>query len=112
MLAAQRKCLASKCLQDVSSFEAVDKCVRNCETGQRELLTMQKKHAEVTRLTYSKNVQKCEQIHGAPSAEAYESGQLDAVGLAHCLLHNTDKVDRRFFGYYGSQRQSLAAKYV
>ena len=36
----------------------------------------------------------------------------DALGLVHCLSHNTDKIDRRFFGYYHSQRQNLALKYT
>lgn len=35
-------------------------CVENCETGQREVLKMQQKNAEVARLTYTKNILKCE----------------------------------------------------
>ena len=87
-------------------------CVENCETGQREVLKMQQKNAEVARLTYTKNILKCEQIHGAPSLESYEAGELEPVQLAHCIMHNTDKVDRRFFGYYSSKRQALVEKYA
>jgi hypothetical protein len=63
---------------------------------------MQTKHAEVSRLTYAKNIQRCEQIYGHATVDSYESGELNAVGLQHCIMHNTDKIDRRFFGYYGS----------
>jgi hypothetical protein len=41
----------------------------NCETGAREVLKMQSKHAEVGRLTYTKNIQRCLTIHGTPNTE-------------------------------------------
>lgn len=63
---------------------------------------MQKKHAEVTRLTYARSIAKCQQNHGTATFDSYESGELQPLKLMHCLMHNTDKVDRRFFGYYGS----------
>lgn len=37
--------------------------------------------------------------------------KVNVTGLAHCISHNTDKVDRRFFGYYSTQRNNLLAKY-
>ena len=81
-------------------------CTKNCETGVRELLTMQMKHAEVGRLTYARNIAKCEKIHGNVlqfdqfDKETSDHQDVDTTGLAHCITHNTDKVDRRFFGYY------------
>jgi len=68
---------------------------------------MQRKHSEISKLTYTKNIQRCLQIHGEPEDE-----ECNPVGLEHCILHNTDKVDRRFFGIYGSQRQNLDNKYA
>lgn len=67
---------------------------------------MQHKHVEVARLTYSKHIQRCLSIHGGPDSDDY-----NATALAHCISHNTDKVDRRFFGYYNNQRIKLAQKY-
>ena len=71
---------------------------------------MQQKHAEVSRLTYAKNISRCLKIHGNVSTvdddegaeldDADSSDTLNATGLARCISHNTDKVDRRFFGYY------------
>jgi hypothetical protein len=63
---------------------------------------MQQKHAEVARLTYSKNIQRCLSIHGGPSADEEIESDYNATALAHCISHNTDKVDRRFFGYYNN----------
>ena len=40
-----------------------------------------------------------------------DTRQVNVTGLAHCISHNTDKVDRRFFGYYSTQRNNLQAKY-
>lgn len=34
--------------------------------------------------------------------------EYNATALAHCISHNTDKVDRRFFGYYNNQKIKLA----
>ncbi len=65
---------------------------------------MQQKHLEVGRLTYSKNIQRCLQIHGQPE-------DCNDTALAHCISHNTDKVDRRFFGYYNNQKLKLVGKY-
>ena len=72
---------------------------------------MQAKHVEVARLTYSKNIQRCLSIHGCPSSSQQEEDEdlgYNPTALAHCLSHNTDKVDRRFFGYYNNQRIKLA----
>jgi len=79
--------------------------VRNCEVGTQELIKLQQKHVEVARLTYSKNIQRCLSIHGGPStqqAEPDEELEYNPTALAHCISHNTDKVDRRFFGYYNN----------
>ena len=73
-------------------------CVRNCEVGSSEVLKLQHQHAEVARLTYAKNVQRCQAIHG----KVTEDEEFNPTALAHCLSHNTDKVDRRFFGYYNN----------
>jgi hypothetical protein len=82
---------------------ALRNCVSNCETGTQEVLKMQHKHAEVARLTYAKNIQRCLSIHGQPpTSEDSESDEYNATALAHCISHNTDKVDRRFFGYYNN----------
>jgi hypothetical protein len=72
---------------------------------------MQAKHVEVARLTYSKNIQRCLSIHGGPSSSPQEEDEelgYNPTALAHCISHNTDKVDRRFFGYYNNQRIKLA----
>ena len=100
-------------------------CVRNCEAGLSEILAMQTKHAEVARLTYAKNIARCESIHGTVRKDSYMMQQQDGAaetdlgeeevnvtGLAHCISHNTDKVDRRFFGYYTTQRNNLVQKYT
>lgn len=83
-----------------------------------EILTMQKKHAEVARLTYAKNISRCEMIHGRVRRDGFIFDELEddedvnITALAHCISHNTDKVDRRFFGYYSTQRNNLVAKYA
>ena len=96
-------------------------CLRNCEAGTGEILAMQTKHAEVARLTYAKNIARCESIHGTVRKDAYfQDGsemtdlgeEVNVTGLAHCISHNTDKVDRRFFGYYTTQRNNLVQKYA
>ena len=67
---------------------------------------MMQKHSEVSRLTLARNIARCEKIHGrVPSYEllndlSLEDGEVNAAELAHCITHNTDKIDRRFFGYY------------
>ena len=64
---------------------------------------MMKKHVEVGRLTYSKNIQRCLMIHGKPSADPEDAvDDYNPTALSHCISHNTDKVDRRFFGYYNN----------
>ncbi|CDW80820.1 UNKNOWN [Stylonychia lemnae] len=76
---------------------------------------MQQKQVEVARLTYAKNIQRCLSIHGSiGSGEGMSNDEqpeafkdYDPVGLAHCITHNTDKVDRRFFGYYNNQKLRL-----
>lgn len=85
---------------------------------------MQSKHAEVARLTYLKNIARCEAIHGSVRSDSNLfdgedvsgdanalDGEVNVTGLAHCISHNTDKVDRRFFGYYSTQRTKLVDKY-
>ena len=70
-------------------------------------------------MTYSKNIQRCLSIHGGPSQsltsadeqESNEDIEYNATALAHCISHNTDKVDRRFFGYYNNQKIKLLNKY-
>jgi hypothetical protein len=34
-------------------------CSKECQVGTNEILSMHKKHFEVTRLTYSKNITRC-----------------------------------------------------
>ena len=111
LMQSQKACVAQTCMH-LTSLDSFQKCLYNCEAGQREVLRMQQKHAEVARLTYAKNIARCEQIHGTPSEEAYGAGELEAVAFAHCLMHNTDKVDRRFFGYYSSKREGLVGKFA
>lgn len=119
LLDNEKNCLKDKCLSDpIDDYDEFRKCVVNCETGQREVLTMQEKHAEVARLTYAKNISRCTNIHGNVPTESEQEGfdeeaddSLNAVGLVRCISHNTDKVDRRFFGYYSTQRTNLVNKY-
>ena len=35
------------------------RCVKDCSTGMREVLKMQKQHSEITRLTFGKNIARC-----------------------------------------------------
>ena len=56
------KCLSAS--RQIDSLDEMTKCVENCEAGMKEILTMQQKHAEVSRLTYAKNISRCLQIHG------------------------------------------------
>ena len=99
-------------------------CVANCEAGLGEIQAMQVKHAEVARLTYSKNIARCESIHGRvrdsedsalfddlDRTDSSDSNGINTTGLAHCISHNTDKIDRRFFGLYSQQRSNLVNKY-
>ena len=111
----QAKCLGpDKRLDEFNDFQA---CVKNCEAGMGEILAMQKKHAEVSRLTYAKNISRCEAIHGRVRSDLFvdaldDEVSVNATGLVHCISHNTDKVDRRFFGYYATQRNNLVNKYT
>eukprot|EP00347_Sterkiella_histriomuscorum_P003353 403364618 len=136
ILQSEKNCLEKKCLAQytkddinesqnpLSLMDSLHKCVQNCETGTQEILKMQATHAEVARLTYAKNIQRCLSIHGnIGNTEDLNIGEdssedqpqafkdYDPVGLAHCISHNTDKVDRRFFGYYNNQRLRLINKY-
>ena len=90
-------------MQSAEYIKGLRNCSKNCETGIEEVLKMQQKHVEVARLTYSKNIQRCLSIHGSPDSDEY-----NPTALAHCISHNTDKVDRRFFGYYNNQKIKLA----
>ena len=68
----------------------------------------------MTRLTYSKNIQRCLSIHaGTQTAESLSdsSRSVQWQELVQCIEHNTDKVDRRFFGYYNNQKMKLVNKY-
>jgi hypothetical protein len=58
----------------------------------------------VARLTYAKNIQRCIAIHGGPQEEEEANSEVEynPTALSHCISHNTDKVDRRFFGYYNN----------
>ena len=70
LLESEKNCLQNKCLTDpIEDYDEFRKCVVNCETGQREVLTMQEKHAEVARLTYAKNISRCTNIHGSVPSE-------------------------------------------
>ena len=117
VLQSEKNCLKARCLADqTENLEEFRKCITNCETGQREVLTMQYKHAEVARLTYAKNIQRCLSVHGNLPEDGEErlteeDSDLNETGLARCISHNTDKVDRRFFGYYSTQRGNLINKY-
>ena len=122
ILTSQSNCLKDKCLGDQSehsNYDELQNCVKNCEAGLGEILAMQKKHAEVARLTYAKNISRCELIHGTVRNDSLieddEAADIDSnvnyTGLAHCISHNTDKVDRRFFGYYSTQHNNLVQKY-
>ena len=64
-------------------------------------MKQQRKHAEISALTYNKNVGRCLEIHKERAEELFE-----------CLAHNTDKVDRRFFGYYYNQRAHLLQQFI
>ena len=130
ILKQQKACEERRCLRilqegvndKLSDADSVQerflKCEKDCSVGTKEVVEMHKKHAEVTRLTYTKNIQRCMQIHanGASSKEALVSDdgddqKADWAGLAHCIEHNTDKVDRRFFGYYNNIKMKTVNKY-
>ncbi|TNV79017.1 hypothetical protein FGO68_gene2122 [Halteria grandinella] len=112
VLSSQKNCLQMRCLkeQSASPHEFMN-CVKNCETGVQEVIKMQQKHVEVGRLTYTKNIQRCLSIHGGPSNDEDVESDYNPTSLAHCISHNTDKVDRRFFGYYNNQKIKLSQKY-
>ncbi|CAI2383367.1 unnamed protein product [Moneuplotes crassus] len=75
-----------------------DHCIKDCETPTKTFIKMQKKHTDIARLTYNKNIEKCQEMYSnAPS------------DLLECINHNTDKVDRRFFGYYNQKKLKLLA---
>lgn len=69
----------------------------------------------MARLTYAKNIARCELIHGSVREDTVlgdmPEDEVNVTGLAHCISHNTDKVERRFFGYYATQRNNLVNKY-
>ena len=50
--------------------------MRNCETGLREALKLQFKHAEVSRLTYARSVKKCLLIHNGTFLENQEADEM------------------------------------
>ena len=50
-------------------------------------------HGEISRLTFKRNVEKCLKIHSDDPTETLK-----------CLNHNTDKIERRFFGYYQQEK--------
>lgn len=84
-----------------TELEALHHCVKDCETGFSEALRHQKKSAEISNLTYSKNMDRCLALHNSTSTE-----------LLGCFMRQTDKVERRFFGYYFNQRYKLLEKYT
>ena len=50
--------------QDINKVEKSFKnCVKECTNGASEVIKMHKKHSEVSRLTYSRNIIKCLEIH-------------------------------------------------
>jgi predicted secreted Zn-dependent protease len=68
-------------------------------------------------MTFARNVARCEKIHGVVPKYDQLSESIGEEGpnmteLAHCITHNADKIDRRFFGYYSSQKESLVKKYA
>jgi hypothetical protein len=72
VLQSQKQCLQVRCLDqqaELATYDLFERCMHNCETGAREVLKMQSKHAEVGRLTYTKNIQRCLSIHGTPNTE-------------------------------------------
>ena len=74
VLTSQSNCMKDKCLQpgqEWQDFAELQSCVKNCEAGMGEILTMQTKHAEIARLTYAKNISRCEQIHGRVRQDAF-----------------------------------------
>lgn len=84
---------------------------------------MHHKHCEVSRLTFGKNMTRCLQIHANSATidtleddpvgnEKANHKAIDWNGLVHCIEHNTDKIDRRFFGYYNNHKMNLVTKYA
>ena len=100
----------------LDNFNDFEKCISNCNVGTQEVLKLQHKHAEITRLTYSKNIARCMQIHLDVTAKGQikdsEDENKDWPGLVNCIEHNTDKVDRRFFGYYNNLKMKMVNKYT
>ena len=125
ILSQQSSCHSSRCMpmlsKDPWTLEEIEqiqnkflKCSKECQVGTNEVLAMHKKHFEVTRLTYTKNITRCMQIHADASSKEglQDDNQADWAALAHCIEHNTDKVDRRFFGYYNNMKMKMINKYT
>ena len=59
LMLAQSNCEKQRCLklaegmQSDADVEELQACVKNCSTGFREVLKMQNKHAEISRITYA-----------------------------------------------------------
>ena len=120
-LAAYKICQKDKCMpildQAIQSCEIgrFKTCIKDCQFGADKVIEMQREHAEVARLTYAKNIARCMQIHAdgaqTKSALTEDNPAIKWTDLAHCIQHNTDKVDRRFFGYYSNEKQRLLNKF-
>ena len=109
LLKATQDCEQKRCTKIANdlkpeNLEALEHCVRNCTTGIREVMKQQHQHCEVSRLTYAKNISKCLEIHaeGLSKQSLKDDSKVDWPKLVQCIEHNTDKIDRRFFGYYNS----------
>jgi len=83
--------------ENVSEFIGkFEHCLKDCTAGSWEILKLSWKHAEITRMTFDRNIWKCD--------ETYE---LDYTKLLNCYVINTDKVERWFFGYYQNEKNNL-----
>ena len=111
-----KRCQQDKCLSfaEHGDLEKLEDCVKNCTVGVREVQELQTKHAEVTRLTYLKNIERCLSINSGGISRAALRDDSEGVKwseLVQCITHNTDKVDRRFFGYYSNTKMKMVNKY-
>ena len=50
--------------------------------------------------------------HGLSRAGLRDDSKVEWSELVQCIEHNTDKVDRRFYGYYSSKKMKMVGKYT
>lgn len=109
LIRVENVCKAS-CIKNINATEEedidkteerFDHCLKDCGIGSIELRDLVRKQASVSYLTYARNLEKCQELHkGEP------------IELISCFNHNTDKIERRYFGYYQNEKTNLINKFL